>query len=704
MINVKSMTYEEREALLKELQNQKAETDGKFSGFAANDISAVTNADDFSSENLYRAMYKNKDNVNVLKYKLKEKAKELGKTDLAKLFESEAARMKKVIEKEQREAQLSASDTEGKHTTDFKFLPDACTGNKLVGKEWLTGENGEVFMLEEKGDTIKKVIACSQPVLVNRILKDIRGCDEDSGKVEICYKTAADGWKTSIVPREMILNASKAIKLADYGINISSDDTKNFCKYMKSMLVESEREPGILPILGSTGKLGFCDKNFEKFLPYDAGDDIVFTGETAIAGIMQALKATGDRDTWFETYKKMRKENQTYFQFATAAILAAPLLTMVNSTDGFVCNIFGKSGTGKSLATCIAATIFGSYDARDGFVVSPQMTVAGMESTLDSLNNLPMVIDDFNNQSDMDKKTFPVKIMKMANGVGKTRSNISLGRRQMLSWLTTVLIGSEQSITMGATTDGARNRVLSCSTEESCVWSQGERVGELMDIFKDNYGWAGREYIEKLKEIGAPEVKRIYSENLAKIRKAGTAAKKSERQFQCLAVLMTADYLGAKYLFEDEIVMSLETALTFIDSAEENDQYKKFYDYLLDITLANPAKFDGLTYDADHSPIFWGVYKEDKIADPHGICIMFMHEQLKQLAKDKDVDTKMFFKYLEKNDLYEHDAGRNTKKVRLGALNNKGANVIKIFYPSTVEEIEVKHEELEEVIEEIPFL
>lgn len=657
----------------------------KYMKFKDGDISEVTSESDFKNDNLYKAIFDFPSKTAYLKHDLEAKAKELGGTNLVRMFKAQCTSYKKAADEANRELQRKRTlSAPAAHKTQYRDLPEFCTGNKLVGVEWETGDDGAYMIIESQAGT-KVVTACHQPVLINRILRDMRGLDAEDERVEIVYETAK-GWKKSVISRELLLNSSKAIQLTKFGINLDSSEAGAFTKYMCSMLTESEKAD-IIPILPSTSKLGWFGDDFTNFMPYDS-KELIFSGESSIGAILDAIKPHGDRETWYDAFKEMRQQKQTYFQFATAAMLAGPILPMVNSLNGFVCDVYGNSGTGKSFATCIAASIFGSYRQEDGYVVSPETTDVGMEAMLDALNNIPMVIDDFNNQNDREKEKFPSKIMKMANGVGKTRSNINVGIRQMKYWNTSILISSEQDITMGATTDGARNRVLKCRTESTFVWKKDPtdlRYQELMSVFAENYGHAGRDYIKILQQIGRDGVKKIYNQFVIQIAERGRRANKSERQFQPLAVLMAADYIAAKYLFQDDIRIDINDSLEFIDGADDNNQYEQFYYYINDSIISTPGLFEGMAYDGERSREYAGIYQDEMIDGKSVTTVAMVPLYFNKLAKERDVDTKMFFSYLKEKNLLIHDKDRNTIKLKSKEQQMR-IRFIKIILPDNMDD------------------
>lgn len=84
--------------------------------------------------------------------------------------------------------------------------------------------------MEQHGDVSRVVVACTQPVVINRILKPLDGDDEER-RVEVIYQEG-NSWHTIIVNLEVLLNSNKAVGLSSKGIIITRKNAGAFSEFI----------------------------------------------------------------------------------------------------------------------------------------------------------------------------------------------------------------------------------------------------------------------------------------------------------------------------------------------------------------------------------------------------------------------------------------------------------------------------------------
>lgn len=658
----------QRKAALEKLEERTIDLSklksGKYDPLKNGDASCVDSEEDFKQALLYEKLYENglsEELVQTLEYDLKKIAKKIGKTDLATYFKNRCETKKQEVRqrKEREEKEKSKLTQRQGYKTNFTNLPDFCDGNKFVSPEW-TATNQGIYCIEDNGKTVRRTVACGRPVLVNRLLNPM---DDKSGpeRVEIVY-LGDTGWKKLVCSRGLLLNANRAMELADAGVAINSDRARAFTNFMTSMLEESTARDAIKKI-PSSAKLALM-KDGKIILPY-LDDNYVFEGENKMPQLVESLRPHGDRAAWYEKFKWLRSTKQTFFEFAVASALVGPILAMTGY-DGFVCNTYGKSGSGKSVANCIGGSIWGSADSRRGFVLSADTTNTSWEIALDARNYLPLIIDDYNQLDEKEKPKFNKKIMQVANGQGKSRSNKTLGIQRPTSWMTGCLIGSEEPIRERGTTSGVPNRCLACQAPDEfpMEWRNEDgslRAEELMTFFRDNYGWAGQDYIKIINELGKAGIKEIKQKKEKEIRKKAKEIGKNttEKQIAALSILLTADEIAATRLFGDEIRISIGDALGFTEDAMVIDQSERFYETVIDLVYRNKQRFEGLSTMETISGEVLGAYV------PRDGTIGISTSKMREWAEAYSVSLQMFLAHLKKTGRLVCEAGRNTKRTPL---------------------------------------
>ena len=689
--------------------------------FERGDISLVTTKEQFYDDELYEAACRvtRETDRNKIKYMLEQKAKELGGTALCKMFnQSYVAKKREIKKKDEEEAkrieeafkERQAAEAEEKrkagNKTKFTDMPEWCTGNKFVGEEWITNNDEGVYKLETCGKTVKRTEACGRPVAINRLLEPI----DESGwdgieRVEIVFESER-GWKRKVVERETLLNKNKAIALTNDGVDITSDRASAFTGYMSSMLKESSIR-GAIPSRKSSRKMALY-KDGKLLLPY-RDQEFYFEKKSSMPNLVNALQAHGEsekmkenRDAWFKEFKKIRAEKNGMFNFLTASSLCAPIIGMIGNIDGFVCNVVGVTGCGKSVAESVTATIWGSCKSADGFVIGAKNTSAAFETYADVLNCLPLTIDDYNKLKEKEKEAFKQVIYEIANGIGKGRATKDMGLRAMASYTLNLIVTSEEPLRERAG-GGATNRLLTYMADSECPWTP-DRVSEMMNFFSTNYGHAGVEYIQILNDLGRDAVQNMIKTHRDELMEAAKGQEKAMKQINSMAVLLTADEIAADKLFGDGIKITTEQAVDMLDDVNTVQAETQAYEKIVDKIFSNRQHFQGLVALDKLTGDLWGKFvREDKYEDSVEVeeeietdekdkdgkkivkiekrqarptTVAIYPFKLQELAAEVGASYEMFIAYLRRENLLYADKGRNTKKVSLKrADGKKGQNV-----------------------------
>lgn len=688
--------------------------------FEKGDISLVTTEEMFYEDILYyeACMVPGATTRNKVKLLLEKKAKELGGTALCKMFnQSYVAKKKEIKEKreaeEKRLAELyqerKAAEAEERrragNKTQFTDMPEWCTGNKYVGEEWITNNDEGVYKLEDCGKTVKRTEACGRPVAINRLLEPI----DESGwdgieRVEIVFESER-GWKRKVVERETLLNKNKAIALTNDGVDITSDRAGAFTGYMSSMLKESSIR-GAIPSRKSSRKMALY-KDGQLLLPY-RDPEFYFEKKASMPNLVNALQAHGEnedmkknRDAWFTEFKKIRAEKNGMFSFLTASSLCAPIIGMIGNIDGFVCNVVGVTECGKSVAESITATIWGSFKNSDGFVIGAKNTSNAFETYADVLNCLPLTIDDYNKLKEKEKEAFKQIIYEIANGIGKGRATKDMGLRAMASYSLNLIVTSEEPIRERAG-GGATNRLLTYMADSKCPWTP-DRITEMMNFFSTNYGHAGAEYIQILNDLGREKVQGMIKVHRDELLEAAKGQKKTMKQVNAMAVLLTADEIAADKLFKDKIKITTEQAVDMLESEDVVQAEAQAYEKIIDKIFSNKQHFQGLVECDKLTGDLWGKFvREDKYEDYVEVeeeiktgekdetgkeivktekrqvkpttAAMFKFK-LQELAAEVGVSYEMFIEYLRRKKLLYADEGRDTKKVIIKRTDGKKGQI-----------------------------
>ena len=117
----------------------------------------------------------------------------------------------------------------------------------------------------------------------------------------------------------------------------------------------------------------------------------------------------------------------------------------------------------------------------------------------------------------------------LCSGRSKERSNKELGLNRAATWKNIILTNSEHSLVSETMQGGAINRIIDVEIEDGYIFDNGNEVVQILD---KNYGFAGKEFLEAIEELGFDKIKEMQQEFLDKIknRAISLGVEKEEKQ------------------------------------------------------------------------------------------------------------------------------------------------------------------------------
>ena len=136
----------------------------------------------------------------------------------------------------------------------------------------------------------------------------------------------------------------------------------------------------------------------------------------------------------------------------------------------------------------------------------------------------------------------------LSEGVGRTRGNKTGGIDRTPTWSNSVITTGETPLIKQSDGAGAYNRTLDieCKSSEKVI-EDGQRTANIM---KNNYGFAGREFVQHLYNTrGLIEwTREKFSENYRELCQSDT----TEKQAMAAALVLTADQIFCKLILKTE--------------------------------------------------------------------------------------------------------------------------------------------------------
>ena len=435
-------------------------------------------------------------------------------------------------------------------------------------REWIATESGICLRNPSTGYT--DILACYHPILPVERLKNLETGEE---QIKLAYKRNGR-WEEIIVPKTMVTSANKIVSLSGRGIAVTSENAKYLVRFLAD--VENANEEHIA-VQYSTSKLGWIRGGF---LPYDT--DIVFDGDVRFRQIAESIGPSGSRNKWYEHVLELRRIGRLEVKFMLAASFSSVLVQLLGGLPYFV-DLWGETEGGKTVDLMLAASVWADPD-ESAYIKDYKGTEVGLEAICDLLNNLPLILDDTSKKNRKIEDNFEGLVYDLCSGKGKTRSNKELGLNRENHWKNCILTNGERPLSSYVTQGGAINRIL----EIECGQRVFDDPGATAELVKRNYGHAGQEFVDVVKDIGVEQIREIQQGFLRQL----ADDEKMQKQSLSLSIILTADKLATDYLFKDRQYISLEEAREVLVDRDELSDNERCYQYVLDKVAMNPARFD----------------------------------------------------------------------------------------------------------------
>lgn len=588
--------------------------------------------EDFMSERPYEWLYAQKDNkflLQTLLNKMQIKAKELKFPSFMKTWNA-------YVESKSPKATIL-----GSNQTLFPKQP-----TQLQCGAYIADEYG-VSRINEMGADVEVI---SHPLMPVKRVTNIETFEE---KLEIAYCRGKDPWKNITVSREVLASAQKIIALSKQGVDVNSENAKEVVRYMSKL--ESLNYDD-LPRQNSVSHMGWLSDG--QFMPYV--EDVSYDGESAEMSRMYGLlKPCGDRDTWMELAKHVRKADSIPARIALAAGFAAPLIKILGGLPFFV-HFWGDTGCGKTVGLMLAASIWGNPDSMEGYIKQFSGTKVSFEMYAAFCCNIPVLLDEL--QVISDRKSFDDIVYMLCQGSNKGRGSKDGGLQIQRSWNTCVITTGEMPIIQANSGGGAVARIIEVNFGGVPLFDDARTTANTL---KGNYGFAGPEFIKLLQKDNVKQAlsalqKKFYSELIQ--------ADIQDKQVLSASILLAADALATSGIFKDNRALTVDDIKPYLVTRTETDVNLRCYQWLMGFCAANPRRFD--SSDQSMGEV-WGQYKDGYVAINKSV--------FEELLKNKGFSTGAFVDWAKRKDLLK------CQYYGKGSKNNRPT------WPLTVEGKQIPH-------------
>ena len=506
----------------------------------------------------YEWLYSHKDNRFVLKQfinRMSAQAKSVGVNNLTGLFNAYVASLKS----------QGQESIPGGNRTDF-------TGQEmeLDCGSWEATDEG-IFGTDKVGFPIT---ACYHPIMPVQRLVNI---DTNVHKVKLAYSLGRR-WSYIIEDRSVISDSRAIIGLSRYGIAVNSENAKHLVRYLSEV---EQMNYDIIPEVSSVGRLGWIDDY--GFSPY-AGD-LVFDGEEEYRTRFESIRFRGDRQKWIECCKTVRTgktKGAVIARIMLAASFASALVKPCNCLPFFV-HLWGGSETGKTVGLLLAASVWADPEIGK-YIQTFNATDVSKELGAAFYNSLPLILDELQLVKD-NRKDFDRMIYQLSEGVGRTRGKKTGGLQKTPTWRNCVLTTGEHPIISPSSGAGAVNRTLEIDCHDIHLFDDPKWVAVTL---YNNYGFAGREFVERLMDDKAIEDARSLQAAMQDELKTDDTM---DKQTASAALILAADRMIEKQFFQDGILLQPSDIASYLVSKQTVNQNARALQYIYDQVNINAGRF-----------------------------------------------------------------------------------------------------------------
>jgi len=203
---------------------------------------------------------------------------------------------------------------------------------------------------------------------------------------------------------------------------------------------------------------------------------------------------------------------------------------------------------------------------------------------------------------------------------------------------------------------GAMNRTLDFEVQPGDIYKDGNAVVRVMS---ENYGYAGKQFVGICNEVGFQMIAAIIDKYRSRVKEYAmlSGEEREEKQMTPLAVMLTADYLSEKFIFQDGVHLDIDYCMKAVKSRKQVSEMERAYKHFVDSIYMNQSKIDTGTSDYADGDV-WGKWISEQY-------VAVIPSALERIADQNNFNVSQFVEWLKSTERLDHASGRNTQNVRL---------------------------------------
>jgi hypothetical protein len=401
--------------------------------------------------------------------------------------------------------------------------------------------DGSIWFSEDAARPDERALVLDAPMVLARQFVDLY-----SGEIrsEVRFRDARAGWRTALVPRELLGDRTLVQLLRPFGALVNASSASAAMKYLDAF----ERDNGaLIEQAKCVPQTGWHEHQFVTadtlVAPSSNAQRIELDGSPDLMRVANAAKPRAHADVTKHIDALMQPYRAApECALAVLASLSAPLLHLLGQSN-FAVHLCGDSSRGKTSMLRCAASVFGDpYSA--AWVASWNSTMAGLELRAAQLNDLPQYYDEVGGG---DIEQLQRAVYMLVNGEGRQRMNKEMRMRATLGWRTVVISTGERELAAETDATGVQARVINVP-----VQGFGELGAADIDAAvrgcAEHHGALGRHWLELLVSLDGPELDALRTNYATRARELRTIAERNhdrvgQRQAGYFAAMQVAEEL-----------------------------------------------------------------------------------------------------------------------------------------------------------------
>lgn len=484
-----------------------------------------------------------------------------------------------------------------------------------------------------------EIVACNHPIMPVQRLINI---DSGAEKLKIAYKKGRV-WRSIIAEKKILASNNSILQLAEFGVAVNSENSKYMVKYLADIeFMNYDR----IEELNSVGRLGWIDGY--GFSPYV--DSLIFDGNVSFKHFFESVKEHGKYDKWLELAKEIRKGNSIQARIALAASFSSVLVDPLGALP-FFAHFWGTTESGKTVLLMLAASVWANPKLGE-YIHTFNSTNVAQELSSTFVNSMPLILDEL--QIIKERKDFDNTIYQLTEGVGRSRGAKTGGLQKNGTWANCIMTNGEGPISSSSSGGGSVNRIIEVECNDGSIFDDPRHVANTL---KSNYGYAGREFVERLQQDGAMDsAKAIQKEYIRELSKSET----TEKQAISASIILTADTLITDWIFKDGMSLTVEDIKPFLSTKTDVSNNIRAYEYLFDRIAMAANNFAPKN---DGSRELWGSTDDD--------FVYIIKTKFDDILREGGYNPTSVLSWLIKNNCVETSGDRKTKVRKIGGVSRR---------------------------------